>query len=69
MTEPTHQISAALDAVTSLTEVERNRVIRLAKGSRYTGTARDRLTVFAQERGWSEETLNDVVRLLVRTDG
>lgn len=57
----------SLDAFASLTDEEQTRLRRLNQGARFTGSARNQLAEFAQQRGWSDEVLNDVLALLART--
>ena len=57
----------ALDEFTNLTEKEKERLRALDRGARFTASGRNKLLDFAQERGWSDEVLNDILALLVRT--
>jgi hypothetical protein len=58
----------ALDAFAALSDADKETLRRLHQGARFTGSARDRLAAFATEHGWNDDVLNDVLRLLARTD-
>ena len=55
------------DILDTLTEDEQAKLLRLKNGARYVGSARDQLAAFAAERGWSDETLNDILRKLAHS--
>lgn len=55
------------DPIDTLTEDEQAKLLRLKNGARYVGSARDQLATFAADRGWSDETLNDVLRKLAHS--
>jgi hypothetical protein len=58
----------ALDAFAALSDADKDTLRRLHKGARFTGSAGDQLARFANAHGWSDDVLNDVLRLLARTD-
>ena len=53
--------------INTLTDDEQTKLLRLKDGARYVGSARDQLASFAAERGWSDETLNDILRKLAHS--
>jgi len=57
----------SLDAFAALDDEDKVRLQRYHNGAKFSGAARNRLMDFAQEHGWSEETLTDVLLLLTRT--
>lgn len=61
-----HRVTG-LEGFATLTEDEKTRLLRYHRGAQFTASARNRLQDFALERGWSEETLTDVLLLLTRT--
>ena len=57
----------AVDAFAILSEAERTLACGIwTKASRFAGSARDALVEFGQSQGWSDEVLNDVLRLIQR---
>ena len=58
----------ALDEFTKLTDDDKIRLRRYHQGSRYVGSGRNKLVDFAEERGWSQEVLTDILALLPHTD-
>ena len=57
----------ALDEFAKLTDDEKARLRRYQQGGRFVGSARNKLWDFAQERGWSQEVLTDILSLLPHT--
>jgi hypothetical protein len=56
-----------LDAFAALSDEDKVRLQRYHNGAKFSGAARNKLLDFATEQGWSEDTLNDVLRLLAHT--
>lgn len=57
-----HRLTS-LDEFAKLTAEERERLIQLGQGMRFSGSARRKLSEFATERRWSDEVLMDVLAL------
>lgn len=64
MMSPMYINSAVLNAFADLTEGEKDHLRNLNTGAPHVSTARDGLVEFAQQKGWDDDLLNDVLRLV-----